>query len=454
MYRKTVIKMESNSVAKIISYNLQGENVCASAARISTTAGNAYEVFEKSQDCDKNRNLIKKVLSSGHKSIVEHIVFTIAMQNVSAYVEQFFIEFRLASFTVKSRRYVDFGGLGYHVPQDLDNHSRAQYCQYMELLFDSYRMMLENGAPKEDARFILPYSFHSNFYCTLNARELAHIIHSIRHGRGCHIPELQTIADQIVNQLEELCPSVLFCLDNRLCDMTSSIDVAELQEMVSFVDEKGAGDVRLVHAPTQPAQLLETAYRIGHPESVLPLDFKMLVSSSRPRELEQLSYSFEISNITLSGITHIVRHRMQSIVVPSLENIDCSKYILPETIKNNPQMSHLYENAIKQAYEMRKQMILNPVLKKYNYYMTLSGNVTNIFTTMNARELMLFIQLRSCNRAQWEIRNITMQMLKLLRQNFPEVFTGVGPACYMDGVCPEGRLSCGKINDVILKFGK
>ena len=99
-------------------------------------------------------------------------------------------------------------------------------------------------------------------------------------------------------------------------------------------------------------------------------------------------------------------------------------------------------------------MILNPVLKKYNYYMTLSGNVTNVFTTMNARELMLFIQLRSCNRAQWEIRNITMQMLKLLRQNFPEVFTGVGPACYMDGVCPEGRLSCGKINDVILKFGK
>ena len=32
--------------------------------------------------------------------------------------------------------------------------------------------LLEAGVPREDARFLLPYAFHSNFYCTLNAREL------------------------------------------------------------------------------------------------------------------------------------------------------------------------------------------------------------------------------------------------------------------------------------------
>ena len=31
-----------------------------------------------------------------------------AFENVSVFCEQFIIEFRLASFTVKSRRYVDF----------------------------------------------------------------------------------------------------------------------------------------------------------------------------------------------------------------------------------------------------------------------------------------------------------------------------------------------------------
>ena len=56
------------------------------------------------------------MLKSGHRSTVEHAVFTLSMRNVSVYAEQFFIEFRLASFTVKSRRYVDFARQGYYIP--------------------------------------------------------------------------------------------------------------------------------------------------------------------------------------------------------------------------------------------------------------------------------------------------------------------------------------------------
>ena len=183
--------MEKGSIAKIISYNLHGETVCASAARISTTKGNSYEIFEKSNDSVKNRELIKKVLGSGHKSIIEHATFTIALWNVSAFVEQFFIEFRLASFTVKSRRYVDFSGLGYYIPPDLPEDSRERYCQYMDMLFEGYALLLNSGIPKEDARFLLPYAFNSNFYCTMNARELIHIIRAIKHGHGRGILSLR-----------------------------------------------------------------------------------------------------------------------------------------------------------------------------------------------------------------------------------------------------------------------
>ena len=51
--------MRTNSSAKIISYNLYNENICASAAKISTTKGNAYEIFEKSDSIEKNRELIR-----------------------------------------------------------------------------------------------------------------------------------------------------------------------------------------------------------------------------------------------------------------------------------------------------------------------------------------------------------------------------------------------------------
>ena len=449
--------MEMGSIAKIISYNLESERVCASAAKISTTKGNAYEIFEKSNDDEKNRELIKKVLSSGHKSVIEHAVFTIALWNVSAFVEQFFIECRLASFTVKSRRYVDFSGLGYHVPSDLSDRSRKHYCQYMDMLFEGYRSMLDQGVPKEDARFLLPYSFHSNFYCTINARELLHVIRAIRCGRGRGIPELESIADQLVSQLEERFPGLLFELSGAgeaAPDLQETEQGRGMAEAVSFVDGADAGGVELLQAPAQPKRILETACRISQPNAAQPLELKALLRSERPRELEQLSYSFVISDITLSGITHIVRHRMQSILVPSLRSISYGRVIVPETIRNDPALLDQYRNLLLKAGDVRKEAYEDPALRTYCYYYALSGNVTDLITTMNARELMLFIRLRACSRAQWEIRDISIRMLKHLRASFPELFDHLGPTCYMDGRCPEGRLTCGKKDEVTLKFSQ
>ena len=103
------------------------QEVCAAAGRISTQNGTALEIFERSHDKDKNTNLISKVTKSGHTSTIEHIFFNLAFENVSVVVEQFMIEFRLASFTVKSRRYVDFSSCGYLVPEFNNDEDRTLY---------------------------------------------------------------------------------------------------------------------------------------------------------------------------------------------------------------------------------------------------------------------------------------------------------------------------------------
>ena len=139
--------MEREPHAKIISRNAYGEEVCAGAARISTTAGDAQAIFENARGNSKNRALIGKVLASGHKSLIEHAVFTIALRDVSVFVEQFFIEFRLASFTVKSRRYVDFSRLGYYIPPELEGEDLDLYRRYMDGLFAAYGDLLEAGVP-------------------------------------------------------------------------------------------------------------------------------------------------------------------------------------------------------------------------------------------------------------------------------------------------------------------
>lgn len=155
--------MTTLTQAKIVSWSTGGEEVCAGAARISTTSGDALELFEKARGNPRNQDLIGKVLRSGHRSVIEHAVFSIAMQNVSVYVEQYFIECRLASFTVKSRRYVDFSGLGYYIPPALSGTDLEDYRRYMDGLFAAYQKLLEADVPKEDARFVLPYAFAATF---------------------------------------------------------------------------------------------------------------------------------------------------------------------------------------------------------------------------------------------------------------------------------------------------
>ena len=444
--------MEKKLHAKIVSCNAYGEEVCASAARISTTAGDACEIFENARNNPKNRALIEKVLASGHKSLIEHAVFTIAFRDVSVFVEQFFIECRLASFTVKSRRYVDFSALGYHIPPDLEGQDLALYRDYMDGLFRAYGDLLEGGVPREDARFLLPYSFHSNFYCTLNARELGRALCEIRYGRGRNIPELRNLADQLTEQLEERFP----CLLPELRQPLGASPAGNLppircsQPDPVFLSRQEAGAVALLNAPAEPMKLLEAACRIKNPGKECSFTPADLAAVSRPRELEQLAYTFTISNVTLSGVTHLVRHRMQSIIVPSIETVDHSKFIVPDSVAASPASLERYRRAIGEAHSAARQ--LSGALGNYHYYFALSGNVMDLLTTMNARELQWFIRLRTCNRAQWEVRDIAVELLRQLRHSFPALFCAFGPSCYVSGSCPEGRLSCGQKEAVTARF--
>lgn len=440
--------MNASSNVKIISINADCNAVCAAAARISTTVGTADEIFLKSKDNYKNSSLISKVLDSGHQSIIEHATFTIAFTNVSAFVEQFFIEHRLASFTVKSRRYVDFSNIGYYIPIDLDGDSRTSYKQLMDTAIIVYEQLLKFGIPKEDARFALPYSFYSNFYCTINARELMHIINSIRLGRGRNILELQDVAKQLVEQLEEQFPVILDNLSDHSYDYVTNNIVTKNDAIL--VDASEVGSVKLVSKPCNPAELLDTALRI----SGSSMTFAELVHSERPRALEHLNYSFVVEDVTLAGITHFTRHRMQSLIVPFIETASCNgRFIVPDSIKQNAQALERYIWLCKYAHDFAKTAAENDILRHHMHYFALSGNLLDIMLTMNARELLLFMQLRMCSRAQWEIRKVAGDMLSLLREEYSVLFNLYGPSCYVQGHCPENKLTCGQQATIIKKLG-
>lgn len=80
----------------------------ASAGKLSRYPGNVLEVLETCNDYEKNLKLIKRIIKMGHKSIIEHDYLVFALCDVTPIVEQTIIGYRLTSFTIKSRREVDF----------------------------------------------------------------------------------------------------------------------------------------------------------------------------------------------------------------------------------------------------------------------------------------------------------------------------------------------------------
>lgn len=426
--------------AKIVSISNNGVRMCAAAARISTTDGGAEKAIARGDGGSKDLKLIGKVIASGHKTILEHLVFTIAFQDVSVLAEQSLIEFRLASYTVKSRRYVDFSGAGYVTPVGLSDEMSLIYKENMDARFDDYRKLIDLGIAREDARFVLPYCFKSNFYMTLNARELAHVIASMRYGRLSRYEELKNIGESLNNQLKEIMG------ETDINEKPSQAKYAHREKEAVFAPlHVCAPDAEVVIKPEDPEKALDFSLRLTsrfEGDNII----KQLVKDARPRELEMLSYGFTVKNVSLSCVTHFTRHRMQSLIVPFPEEaLMGAGYVLPESIKANKEAFAIYENAFKNNLENAKKTARLGADSALLAYFALSGNTVDILFTMNARELLHFMKLRTCTRAQWEIRDAASDMLSGLMESFPALFKHFGPSCAVNGFCPEGRLSCGRL---------
>ena len=435
----------NNSKAVIIVNNPQALRVAASSARISTQQGTALEIFSRSQGDEKDLRLIDKVLSSGHKSVIEHQTFSVAFDDVSVLVEQFVIECRLASFTVKSRRYVDFAGAGFVRPDGLDATQRSAYDAAMEARFADYERLMALGVPKEDARFVLPYCLRSNFYMTMNARELIAMVCAMLEGRGKGFAEIESLGRQLKEQFDGIYPGVI---DAELRHVPAGAPMA-LPQAISDPAE-GVGDAALLSATPNAEALLEAAMGFCgrfEPEDgryCTDANLRRLMLDVRPRELELLNYVFRVENISLACLTHFARHRIDSPLIPPVAKaLAGGRYVLPETVKAVPEAEAIFRAAFAAQAEAARRALSLGVSAQDVAYFALSGHQLDILLGMNARQLAHFMRLRTCSRAQWEIRGVAGRMLALLEEALPQLFGLYGPSCRF-GPCPEGRMSCGK----------
>lgn len=172
------------------------------------------------------------------------------------------------------------------------------------------------------------------------------------------------------------------------------------------------------------------------------------LASGHESVIEHASFTFTIEGISRACSHQLVRHRMASYSQQSQRyvNMDGFEYVIPESIGNHPDAIEHYEWAMKAIRKAYDSLINHGIPEEDARYILPNACCTNIVVTMNARELRHFLKLRLCRRAQWEIRELAERMLDCVKQVSEVLFADVGPACEMDGRCPE-RNPCGRMTE-------
>ncbi len=202
-----------------------------------------------------------------------------------------------------------------------------------------------------------------------------------------------------------------------------------------------------------------------------------LMSMGHESPLEHISFTFGIEGVSRSLLAQLTRHRIASYSVKSQRYVNEGRFefIIPKEIEADTKAKEIFLSAMEddvKAYNSLTEILFE---KHYNdmiksgmeekkakgaaekkaiedaRYVLPNACETKLIATFNARSLLNFFNHRCCERAQWEIRDLASEMLKLVKEICPVIFKTAGPPC-LTKPCPEGAMSCGKMMDKRKEF--
>ncbi|HPU02125.1 MAG: FAD-dependent thymidylate synthase [Firmicutes bacterium] len=171
-----------------------------------------------------------------------------------------------------------------------------------------------------------------------------------------------------------------------------------------------------------------------------------LIEMGHQSPLEHVSFTFAVEGVSRALSHQLVRHRIASYSQKSQRYVDETNFtwITPPSIEKNPVAKEIFERQI-EAIRRCYAELCAAVPREDARYILPNACETKLVVTMNARSLLHFFRVRCCNRAQWEIRRLARLMLAEVRRVAPELFRNAGPPCETDNYCPEGEMSCGRL---------
>lgn len=207
------------------------EHSVASAAKLCYSNSSISEL--RNNLSDENAAKFVEMLSEiGHESPIEHASFTFGIEGVSRSLLAQITRHRMASFSVKSQRYVHEDAFQYVTPPEIAQNEEAKaiydeimaedqkkYDRLTEILKEKHiKTFLSEGKDEktanrlaekkaiEDARFVLPNACETQMIMTMNARSLINFFKL----RCCNRAqwEIKDVADQMLALVLKVAPEL------------------------------------------------------------------------------------------------------------------------------------------------------------------------------------------------------------------------------------------------------
>lgn len=240
----------------------------------------------------------------------------------------------------------------------------------------------------------------------------------------------------------------------------------------------------LAHTP-QPEKMIACAAKLCYSSSTVGtvLDglsedkasnfVEMLSDLGHESPIEHASFTFGIEGVSRALLAQITRHRIASFSVQSQRYVKENdfQFVMPPEIAVDETAKEEFLKAMDNAVNSYNKLADILTDKHYKTFINAGESEksaknkaekkaiedarfvlpnacdTQMVVTMNARSLLNFFKHRCCNRAQWEIKAVADEMLRLVYEIAPTLFKNAGPSCVKGG-CSEGKMSCKRMKEM------
>ena len=384
------------------------------------------EGLEKKKD-----RIFNETSGRGHGSVLDQSRFTFVIEDLP----------RLVTLQLCLPQYLDHlqqslrrakADRGFYLPPSIkDSRLFDKTVNILNKAFSLYEEMCDAGIPGEDARFILPLYTKTNIQTTGDAREFMHLHYMSRQD---HIPSIiKETVEEMISKLKEYSPNLFKERETNYEALawypSSQLFAMSNKTLEKLIEEKRRKNVALID--NSGIDISEE----GLEKAIKYRDEAELAN------LKHIHFTF-LAPMSLACFHQATRQRTwDQSIEPVYNAIKRENIAIPPSIMKNESYKDKYIDHSLRMIDLFNGLLKDVPAKEAVGVIPHSQKVYDLIH-INGWNAIHSIGKRTCNEAQWEIRNIAKGMATILKEKDPILGKYTEPHGIVYGRCPE-KNSCG-----------